>query len=105
MALTFNEEGEWQPAQYPRTDVGATDLRRLVGVAPKGYKVQPLKSTKRKRQEPQEEDEAAAAAGPAPMQDEDEAPGPSEKRQKADDASFRRVSPGGCIIPGWNRVW
>ncbi|KXZ43311.1 hypothetical protein GPECTOR_94g633 [Gonium pectorale] len=79
------EAAEWVPAQYPK-DVDSVDLRRLTGVQPKGYKERT--AGKRKRDAEQEEEDAA-------MQEDEQQQQPvipSEKRQKADETTFRPVS-------------
>lgn len=78
------------PPQYPK-EFDSTDLRRLVGVAPKGYKVNPIKSQKRKRVE--EPDEEPMEEETAMQQDEPQADvAQAGKRQKADDKTWRPVS-------------
>ncbi|KAG2451382.1 hypothetical protein HYH02_003984 [Chlamydomonas schloesseri] len=82
---------EYMPPQYPK-EFDSTDLRRLVGVAPKGYKVNPIKSQKRKRVEESDEPEPMEEET-AMQQDEPQADAAQAgKRQKADDKTWRPVS-------------
>ncbi|KAG2445729.1 hypothetical protein HXX76_000335 [Chlamydomonas incerta] len=81
---------EYMPPQYPK-EFESTDLRRLVGVAPKGYKVNPIKSQKRKRVEESEEEpmeEETTMQQDEPVADAAQA----GKRQKADEKTWRPVS-------------
>ncbi|GLC44095.1 hypothetical protein PLESTB_000929800 [Pleodorina starrii] len=86
---------EWVPAQYPK-GVDTVDLRRLTGVQPKGFKERTAGKRKRDAEE-QAEDEQ-----PEAMQEEDTQPaaGHSEKRQKADETTYRPVSGKTWKAPG-----
>ncbi|GIL70714.1 hypothetical protein Vretimale_3819 [Volvox reticuliferus] len=89
------ESHQWIPAQYPK-DVNSVDLRRLTAVQPKGFKERTV--SKRKR-DAEEQDEGEQ---PTPMQEDEhqEVKTHSQKRQKADETTYRPVSGKTWKAPG-----
>ncbi|GFR43546.1 hypothetical protein Agub_g4639 [Astrephomene gubernaculifera] len=92
--MAVDAAGEWVPAQYPK-DMDNVDLRRLVGVQPKGFKERTAGKRKRDAEE-QVDDEQVAAM----QEDEQQELKQPEKRQKADETTFRPVSGRTWKLPG-----
>ncbi|EFJ50874.1 hypothetical protein VOLCADRAFT_103666 [Volvox carteri f. nagariensis] len=89
------ETHEWVPAQYPK-DVDSVDLRRLIGVQPKGYKERSVGKRKRDAAEQAEDEHPMAMQEDMEQQDATQAP----KRQKADETMYRPVSGKSWKPPG-----